>query len=729
MVTADPRLIETAAGPLVGVNTQSSTGDSFTILDNSWAKMSFLMSDSSLAHTEENEQIASDVQDDIANRYWSSAARKFTDTRMGGNTAVNARPQFNRYADVRIKGRYAGRADVTVGATTGNHGMGRYYSEAIDDNAQTVYLRFGVPQYNSLFSFFTNAFNPGMASLVNTGQAKGWAYTAGQIVGTVFTAVAFPVLTTAVVGARIISKFFSRATSKFYTMKPTMFLYWAAVDMLVNSLVINRGLMPKFPGGDQSTQRIGDPFNFDAGFINDMHARFPEIFNEQGRVDIYAVALKAQRMANQVFLKEYEQLNSGDPSSFEGYVRNEGATGKTTIFVTPEGNHTLISILAEVSKLQSWFNIPNDSDRTLTSVTPKIDPVTGQHRAGTQEDGSNPNPSWAEELITYLDAELSQGGAFAVFKVDSTGAASESFSNSVMESDLSQKLNQSSSTARQMSFTFAGGNLGDGLIANALEAGVTGIKDIVAGAASGLTLGFSDGLHALLAGSYYDIPKTWQSSTATLPRANYTIQLVAPYGHPFSQLQNIYIPFCMLLASVLPRSTGKQTYGAPFLCQVYDRGRCQIQLGMVESLSITRGTSNLTFNRKGQPMAVDVTFSVVDLSSIMHMPMGTGTIWEFISQAAGNTLPMMDEDNILMDYMAVVAGLDIYNQIYPLPKARLQAARMYTQASKYSSSAYWASAIHDSATSGVLSYTPLGVGMNALELGSRGSDVVTGPNR
>lgn len=712
--------------PLVRSYNPGAMTDTINFLDSEWAKTSFLVSDSSLAGGDTSTADPS-VKDDIANRYWSSAGHKFTDTRLGGNTAVNARPQFNRYADIRNKGRLANRSDVTVTSMSGNYGMGRYYSEAIDDNAQTIYMRFGVPQYNSLLSFFTNAYNPQMAALVNTGQAKGWIYTGGEILGTVFTVVAFPVLSAAVLGTRFISKFFTRATSKFYTMKPTMFLYWSAVDMLVNALVVNRGLMPKFPGGNIETQRIGDPFKYDADFINDLHRLAPHIFNEQGRVDVYAVALRAQRIANQVFLQEYEALDSGDATSFVGYVNNGRGKGKRTQLITPSGDKPLTAILAEAAKVQKWFNLPEDADATtVSSSSPKIDPLTGQQLSELNEDQSSQDEGWAESFVKYLDAELSQGGAFAVFKVNYTGSMNESFSNAIMESDLSQKLNQAASTARQLRFSFAEGNVGSGPIAEFIQSALGGVKDLVSGALSGLTLNLSDGIMAALTGSYYDFPKTWQSASASLPRANYTVQLVTPYGHPLAQLQNIYIPFCMLLAAVLPRSTGKQTYTSPFLCQIYDRGRCQIQLGMVESLSVTRATTNLGFTRKGQANGITVNFSVADLSSIMHMPMGTGTIWEFIKSTVGTSQsPIMDEDNILMDYLAVIAGLDLYNQLYPLPRARLQAARMYMQAAKYSSPALWAAAVHDSITSGVLSYTPVGWIGNAIESMAPGSSIIT----
>ena len=542
----DPRIVEMNGQPILKGDTQTIGDSTEKILDRDWAKVSFLMSDSRLADYNNLSNITPALRDDIANRYWSSANRKFTDTTFGGNTAVNARPQFNRYSDIRIKGRLKSRKDVSKSDMSGNYGMGRYYSEAIDDNSQTIYMRFGVPQFNSLISFFMNAFNPSHATFINTGRTRGTMYDIASIAGTLFTATSFPVFTGFVVGSRIVANIiFNRPTSKFYTMKPTMFMYWSAVDMMVNSMMVDRGLMPKFPGGDKSTQRMGDAFKYDSDFINKLHQRFPRIFSESGRVDIFSVALRAQSIANKAFLQEYNDLNAGD--NFEGYVRGAGDTSVVTRYVDESGEHTFVGFLTAVTKIQSWFGVKDEKQKQMTEPSMKVDPVTGQPKPGLLEDQSGDNPGWIGEFVEYLDAELSQGGAFAVFKVDNTGSVSESFNNSVMESDLSQKLNQSASQMRQLSFTFAGGNIGDDIISNTLEAVGRGIKDTFTGALNGITLGLSGAAEALLQGSYYDIPKTWQSSTANLPKASYTMQLVAPYGHPLSQLQNIYIPLAILI--------------------------------------------------------------------------------------------------------------------------------------------------------------------------------------
>jgi hypothetical protein len=276
------------------------------------------------------------------------------------------------------------------------------------------------------------------------------------------------------------------------------------------------------------------------------------------------------------------------------------------------------------------------------------------------------------------------------------------------------------SQMREAKFSLQGGNITGSALEEAVKGVVGGAIDVAAGVLSGVSFGLSDGLLGLGSG-YIDIPKHWQSSSATLPRSTYTMQLISPYGNVISQMQNIFIPLAMIMAGSLPLSTGKQSYTSPFLCQLWDRGRQQIQLGMIESLSIQRGTCNLPFTNKGNVMAIDVSFSVVDLSSIMHMPISTGGLFG-VGGDSGN--PIMDEDNILFDYLAVLAGQDIYSQYYALPKARLNFAKSILAFEKMVSPAYWASWVHESATSGVLQKLTLGTG-NLLEAAVAGTSTVT----
>ena len=53
------------------------------------------------------------------------------------------------------------------------------------------------------------------------------------------------------------------------------------------------------------------------------------------------------------------------------------------------------------------------------------------------------------------------------------------------------------------------------------------------------------------------------------------------------------VPLSMLLAGALPKSTGKHSYDAPFLVEIYDKGKAQTRLGIIDSISITRGVGRL----------------------------------------------------------------------------------------------------------------------------------------
>lgn len=657
--------------------TDESILDDVQILDRDWARQAFLISD---------DQMETALNGfDQKNRYYSTATAKFTDTRMGGNIGVNARPQFTHYSDICLPGRIKGRdPNPSVKMTSTPLGMGRYYSEAIDDNAQTVYLRFGVPQFNSLLSFFSKAFDPHMTTLARTGRTTSTWYMLGKVAGSLMLVSAAPALATAIIGGRVLSLFFSRQTSKYYTMKPTMHTYWSAVQVLVNMIAINKGLLPRFyeeMGLSPSSkgQEIGTQYKFDNVMMEYLHNAMPDIFTDSNGIDVFGLATRAQRIANQQYRNDYERLNKATATDFQGYVQKDYQDK----IIMPEA-HTFSKFLDELVKFGDYYK--SDDRDTRLELTPKVDPVTGEPVQDAAKD----------KFLNYFDAEFRGGAEFAIFKVDHTGAVSESFSNSVVESDISQKFNSTSSTARSARFTFAEGN-----VAGETLQGIMGaVGEVISGTLSGVTGGLFDGIAGLAGSGYIDIPKHWQSSTAQLPHSSYTIQLIAPYGNVISQLQNIYIPLCMLLAGSLPLSTGSQSYTSPFLCQIYDRGRCQIQLGMIDQISIQRGTCNLPFNNRGNVMAIDVTFSVADLSSIMHMPISTGALF--------GGMNAIDEDNILMDYLAVLSGQDMYSQLYAIPKAKLNFAKTLRGLQNFTSPAYWASTIHDTMTTGMLRYAMVG---------------------
>ena len=700
----DPKVIELDGKTIAPLESQLNGDAASFVLDKDWMKQAFLLKDNDL-----------NDDSDVYNRYWSSAEGKFTDTRIGGNIGINSRPQFTRYCDIRVKGRMPGRSNVNLNETSGNYGMGRYYSEAIDDNAQRIYLRFGVPQYNSLSNFLAKAFDPEQISLARTGRGSSIFYTIAKGAGTIASVKLFTPVAITMLAGKALGYFFRRPTSKFYTLKPTMLMYWSTVDNLLNSLAIKLGILPIMPK-DDDTQNIRNPYKLDEDQLNYLSKMLPDMFKYANYFDTYSIANKAQRTANILNEKDYQNLSNGTASNFLGYVKRDSTGGGThaTPVSNPDGTPTFFAALDSMLKLGDYdYYIREGDDPNRLEVDPRINMDDPQQKQREDE-------GYFENFKKSLDAEFRDGSAYAVFTVDYTGSVSESFGNSVVESDLSQKLNESSSSIRESRFSFAEGNIaGDNPLMDIVQNAISGAADVATGLISGITFGFSDFMMGLAGSGYLDIPKHWQSSSANLPRSNYTIRLVSPYGNAFSKIQNIYLPLCMLLAGALPLSTGKQSYTSPFICQLYDLGRIQIRLGMIESLSITRGTRNLAFDRKGHPLGIDVSFSIVDLSSIMHMPVSNGIF--------GGSDMTLDEDNILSDYLSVLAGQDMYSQIYPWSKAKLALAKTITKTQAMTSSARMAMVVHDSATSGMLQYLTLGVG-NVVEAVARGSNVITQNN-
>jgi hypothetical protein len=395
-------------------------------------------------------------------------------------------------------------------------------------------------------------------------------------------------------------------------------LYWNAVNSIVNLIAVNKGIIPRFLD-DDTRNKVGDNrFAFTGADLRRFSQLLPDIMRPDGGIDVYALSTRAQRLARRVYKQMdivYNELNAsgGGPDQLAEYLDRVDRLGMS---ISPDERQRTFSryladwLTASASKVKSPTAPP--------SANSQATPATGSSGVETIPTTQSDIDSWDK----FLEAELDDGSHFISFRVDSDGGVGESFSHTVGQSEISSKFNNRAASSRTTMFNFAGGNVaGDTVIGGAIQSVLGATADAVRGIRDGLQL---SGLAALGGAAFVDIPEHWQSSTANLPTMSYSFTLSSPYGNKMSQLTNIYIPLAMILACALPLSTGKQSYTSPFLVELYDKGRAQTRLGIIDSLSITRGTSNLTFNSAGEPMAIDVSFTVKDLSSIMHMPIVQG---------------------------------------------------------------------------------------------------------
>jgi hypothetical protein len=645
--------------------------------DDTWVQQAFLVPLADLA------------QVDQSNRYFTTASLKYADSKPGGNLGINGIPAFTRTADLRAENRLNTSAP-----------LGRYSSEALDDNKQVIHMRMGVSAYNSLTSFFTSFYDTRAGQLARTGRSDSIFYNFGLAAGMIVQVLNWQLLAVHLLGTAV--KYFSGVPrSRFAYLKPTMPLYWNAVQSMVNQIAVNRGIVPRVGGNNSSAGNLNDASGGYAAWgdsdLATLHQLLPDIFEPNGQIDVYKMATRYHRIERKWYQLQ-QSLSNGSSIDLNSLVQQMGSTKLTDS--SPLGYQAYLKNWLDASNVSQAAggtdasSISATSDDT-SSVTPGADDTTEDIAALVDGDNS---------FGSFLSAEFDDGGAFASFRVNYTGSVSESFSSSHSPSSIQDKINSTSANARNMKFDMAGGNVGDGAVAGVIQGVLGAASDVVAGVADSLHI---SGLAALAGSALVDIPHKWDGSTSNLPRGNYTMELRSPYGNPVSQMINLYIPLCMVLATGLPLATGKGSYTSPFVSEFYDRGRCQTRYGMVESITVTRGVGNLGFNREGNAMGIDVSFSIVDLSSVLYMPIaqnislasaaamklaaGTGSaLVEGVAAAA--TVPgIFDDQSTFSDYMAILSAMGLSDQIYAWKRFKLNLTRALADSNSFFDKGHMAS--------------------------------------
>lgn len=657
--------------------------------DSDWLKGSFILNDKDVINAGPYAEFIR------KNRYHSTADAKFTSTSPGMNIAVNPKPQFTRYCDPRRQGKLKNRPELISVETTGHPnglGMGPFYSEAFDDNQQRIFMRFGTPAYTPLLLWISKAFDIDKAVLQNRGTITSTMIEAIGLVAKFFAIASAPLLAVGMYALNVIVQ-----SSRFYSVKDNMYLYWATTENILNSLVARRTMLPQiFPDYSYKLDNpMGKQQTISSSYVAGLNALIPDVVDQEtGRISVFALALRSQVAFNRMLKDDYDRSQQVNPSTnFEGYQLTEEGS-HDNYFSNKKGQ---AGFFTRVFFDKAYNLLCKDNVDEKVETTPGSQPTQSSlisyNPIYTGEDGKpitltqDPNdpkstPTGAvteniqkkkttfEKYKEYMLAELSEGGAFAVFNVESTGSVGESFSSSMGPNPVEATFNAISSKARNIG-NFLGAATDIPIVGDVVKfAADAGAKVL-----SESSFGLVDPVLALAYGVNVSMPKQWENSSATLPRASYKMKLISPYGNAYSQLFNIYLPLSMILAASLPRSTGNSTYISPFVCQVFDRGRTNIQLGMVDNVNITRGTSNLAFTRAGHPNAIDVDFSIANMDEIISVDVNSNGV---ISKAMDALNPDFS-DNPFTSYMNTIAAVDVYTQVYRVPMIRLKLAeRMMT---------------------------------------------------
>lgn len=631
--------------------------------------------------------------EDQYNRFKTTADTAFEDTTPGGSFTVNPLPQYTRYADTRASG-LLNRNENKVNNYNGNVGLGQYYSEAIHRNKRHVHFRMGVPEFNGLTKFFTGFYSVPLARLAKTGSiANDFGYFIGKTIGTVVTIVFWPfwAATTIMKAARF---FMQTPASKYYYLRPLMSQYWQAVTTITNKLATYSKLLPF---SESQTFPSDQPGN-----LSSSHAQLakllPGFFGTKvlknpfggggdagltGFIDVYQIANRAQGLANRAKYMLDLKLEGMTAGEFESLGRTIGQEAKGWDFGK---SRSLSEAVAE------WFNSQfgkaegsswGDGVKTNMELAHIRTPKEGDNENGNEAAGMSLSEIWMSEFM--------DGTNFATFRVDNGGAVSESFSNTTTESAISSGFNSIAAQGRSAQFTFQGGKTGFAPV----DAIVDSVKGLAAGVLDSVNL---SGIFSLGGAAFVDIPEHWDNSSVQMPTMNYSFTLDCLYGNPMSRLMNLYIPISMLLAMSLPLATGPASYASPFLVQVFDPGRAQTRLGIVESLSLTRGGGNIGWNRHNQYLSVEVSLNIKDLSRVMAMPLVSSSPLDIFNL----TKNLFDEDSIFTDYISLLAAGTLYQATSPIGKLRDQFTNKIRGIQDITSPAKWAGMIHDLPIIGML---------------------------
>ena len=623
---------------------------------------SLSVSDDLVETNKNGQQITSDKE---VNYYFNYP--NFTDTRVGCNDAINPYWQFNRDDDIcppplipqSIK------ADKNF-STSGSRykaecehatGMGRVYAETYDAQQQIVWFEAGIPKFTNLITYYRDAMDANVASIMNTGDISFL----GKIIGGLFKITAF-VVTAGLCSLFYISRWIDRAIderiTKYYSFSSTMTIYYAMVNSMLQYTAVSMGLHPLVLNERHGVKN-------GAKMIAKLDAN-----PKEKKYEYYETITTDENGFTETHIEKREVSVPEESTSYE-------LSNLSGIPEVLKDGVDIFKIMNRKSRMIDQNNATYTVEELIDIQSSKNDTYAGmfapeEKEAEYKQEGDTETWSFKDSITDWwstLKGSVLGSGNFVGFKVEKGGfQPTEQFTNNTGPTGLADKINSESKSKRDELDEFGGSKtmaFGAKLV-NAMtdlsqlkQTFQTVVKgEVIKGAAAAISgaLGFDIGTVLQTGNGFLEIPKVWKDSSMGTRSYTLNFKLRSRYGDPVSIFQSIYIPLFLLIALSIPRAAGAHSYTSPFILRAFCKGMFFIPVGIVTSLSITRGRDEYGWSSQYLPLEVNVSMTIEDLSPQMFVSMNYGALDTFTKNAT------------LQSYLEVLSSLGLRDMIYWYPK-------------------------------------------------------------
>ena len=259
-------------------------------------------------------------------------------------------------------------------------------------------------------------------------------------------------------------------------------------------------------------------------------------------------------------------------------------------------------------------------------------------------------------LQHYLEMSSNLQRKFVYFNANGGITVSDEFNTETRQSVLEQMINGGiSSTMKDIAFM-----VGDQVVGTEVQSDLDSLKELATSSLGGTVGSLVSAATEIIHGGVIAFPQIIDSCTWGRT-FTFTVKFSSMYGDVESRFLNVIMPYLCLASFFLPRQLKNTVdmYTYPPVVRAFARGVYACDCGVVTGVSAKRGgEDDSAWTASGQPMEIDVTFSIKALHQ--NLMQSDSELWFY-----KNTGMQM--------YIGTLCGIDMTMQQSELIKATIDA--------------------------------------------------------